>query len=145
MENPSPLKEIKQQFYTYRNGALADTLRKYGDPHRIIFGLDVPQIASIARSLAPGMELATLLWTDRDVRESRLLAAYLFPLEEISLEKALELCSDLRNREEADILAFRLLKRLPYATDLHTSLRNLQQNGPQSYRLAYEALTPHLS
>lgn len=34
--------EIKKEFFTYRNGMLADTLRRYGMPHKVIFGLEVP-------------------------------------------------------------------------------------------------------
>ena len=43
------LKDIKQQFFTYRNGMLADRLREAGDCHKVIFGLNLPQIVDIAR------------------------------------------------------------------------------------------------
>lgn len=121
-EPTNPLKEIKHLFFTYRNGALAETLRRYGDPHKLIFGLDIPRIASIAGNFEPNFELACSLWADRDVRESRILATYLFPLETMEIDNVLELCADIRNQEEADMLAFRLLKRLPYAKELHEKL-----------------------
>lgn len=145
-ESPNQLKEIKHLFFTYRNGALADTLRRYGDPHRHIFGLEIPRIADIARNFNPSMELASTLWTDRDVRESRILATYLFPLEEIEIDKALELCADLRNQEEADMLAFRLLKRLPYAKQLLESL-NSEKIGKADpgFSMAAAALNQHIS
>ena len=111
------VRQIKQQFFAFRNGILADALRKQG-PYEIIFGLQIPQIAEIARSLTPSMELARTLWEDSKVRESRLLATYLFPVEEIDLEKALSLSSEANTVEEADMLAFRLLKRLPFASSL---------------------------
>ncbi|MCM1004708.1 MAG: hypothetical protein NC402_00235 [Prevotella sp.] len=99
----------------YRNGIVADTLRAAGmDCYNVIFGLNVPQLAHIAGTLVPGMTLADALWADRKVRESRLLAAYLFPPEEVSEQKALELMADVQTQEEADMLAFRLLRQLPY-------------------------------
>lgn len=112
------MKEIKHLFFTYRNGAMADTLRRYGMPHKMIFGLEIPRIAEIARGLTPSAELADALWADRDVRESRLLAAYLFPVDSMTEEKALALAAGVRTQEEADMLAFRLFKRLPFAAAL---------------------------
>jgi len=134
------MQAIKHLFFTYRNGAVADTLRRYGTPHRMIFGLDVPRIAEIARGLTPSMELADRLWDDSDVRESRLLATYLFPVDEITEDKAVRLSSECRTQEEADMLAFRLLKRLPYATTLLTRL----QSASDCARAA-TALANHLS
>ncbi|MDE7180926.1 MAG: DNA alkylation repair protein [Muribaculaceae bacterium] len=116
---PELQSSIKHKFFTYRNGIVADALRSGGYPQRMIFGLDVPQIASIARELQTSLDKATLadaaswLWSDSNVRESRLLACYLF--EPIATDEtgALRLASDVRTQEEADMLAFRLLKRLP--------------------------------
>ena len=43
------IQEIKKEFFTFRNGFLADTLRKAGMPYAVIFGLNVPQLGDIAR------------------------------------------------------------------------------------------------
>lgn len=143
------MKEIKHLFFTYRNGAVADTLRRYGIPHKIIFGLDVPRLAEIARGLTPSMELAEKLWADSEVRESRLLAAYLFPPAETDMNLALRLASEVRTREEADMLAFRLFKRLPCAALLLDRLTALSADTDTSardaYALAAAALRPHLA
>ncbi len=111
------IRQIKQQFFAFRNGILADALRKQ-TPYEIIFGLQIPQIAEISRSLTPSMELAERLWEDAKVRESRLLATYLFPIDQVNAEKALKLASEVNTVEEADMLAFRLLKRLSFASSL---------------------------
>ncbi|MDE5807939.1 MAG: hypothetical protein K2H76_07450 [Muribaculaceae bacterium] len=111
------LKDIKQKFFAFRNGILADALRKQTD-YGVIFGLQIPQIAEIARSLDSSLALAQALWDDVKVRESRLLATYLFPVGEIDREKALVLASEVKTVEEADMLAFRLLKRLPDAPQI---------------------------
>lgn len=116
------LKQIKHQFMTYRNGIISDTLRKAGMPYGIIFGLQLPQLSAIAHTLPLSMELACQLWADSNVRESRLLACYLFPVNEITEPQALELGESVQTKEEADILCFRLLRRLPFAETLSLKL-----------------------
>ncbi len=108
---------IKRQFMAYRNGIIADSMRKAGYPYSVIFGLNVPQIAHIARTLTDGESLAPELWRDKGVRESRIMACYLFP-HDITKEEAQKLINDLQTPEEGDMLAFRLLKHLPYAPEL---------------------------
>lgn len=122
------MKEAKHLFMTFRNGIVADTLRNAGMPYRIIFGLQLPQIAETARILRGKLNpeetaiLASELWDDRTVRESRLLACYLFPGETLSLDNARRLAADVQTNEEADVLCFRLLRHLPFASDLAQSL-----------------------
>lgn len=135
------LREVKRLFFTYRNGALADTLRAAGHPCAVIFGLMIPQIADIARSLEPSSELAQRLWDDSGVRESRILATYLFPPEEVTREDALRLASEVRNAEEADMLAFRLLKRLPFAQQLLEEIGTL---GTPMAPYLHRSLSRHL-
>lgn len=142
------MKEIKKLFYTYRNGAVADTLRRYGIPHKIIFGLEIPRIAEISRSLEPSMELAVSLWNDVDVRESRLLATYLFPLDQIDLDTALLLSSQTRTQEESDMLAFRVLKRLSFAPEIAARLEKIaaeERNDDSASARTLSVLKRHLS
>lgn len=136
------LREIKQLFFTYRNGALADTLKSAGHPCAVVFGLMIPQIADIARQQTPSLELAQHLWDDTGVRESRILATYLFPPQEVTREHALRLASEVRNAEEADMLAFRLLKRLPCAPQLLDDIASL---GTPMAPYLHRSLTRHLS
>lgn len=112
------IKEIKNQFYSFRNGIVADSLRKGGLPYKVIFGLQLPQITALSRNYEPDFELASELWNDKEVRESRLLACHLFPKDKINLEQALELASSVSTTEEADILCFRLLRFLPFAEEI---------------------------
>lgn len=136
------LREIKQLFFSYRNGALADTLKGAGHPCAVVFGLMIPQIADIARQQTPSLELAQHLWDDTGVRESRILATYLFPPQEVTREHALRLASEVRNAEEADMLAFRLLKRLPCAPQLLDDIASL---GTPMAPYLHRSLTRHLS
>lgn len=107
---------------TYRNGIISDTLRKAGMPYEIIFGLQLPQLAGIARDIEPSMDLAMQLWDDKKVRESRLLACHLFPADKMTESMVLELAGSVQTKEEADIMCFRLLRRLPFAETLSLKL-----------------------
>ncbi len=135
------LQAIKKDFFTFRNGIVADTLRKAGMPYKVIFGLQIPQIAAIARRQVPSMELADALWEDKEVRESRILATYLFPVSEISGEKAIALLRSVTTPEESDMLAFRLLKRLPFAEEI---LKEIEKDS-QIPEYAVASLRNHLS
>ena len=116
------IREIKKYFFAYRNGVVADALRRSGMPHTMIFGVDLPAISALADQIGHDYELAEELWNDNDVRESRILAAYVFPPEDIDLKRAQQLCDSVRTQEEANILVFRLLRRFPYIHELYCSL-----------------------
>ena len=103
------ISEIKHLFMVYRNGIVADALRKAGMPYDYIFGLQLPQIAQIAKENTPSPELANALWNDHKVRESRLLACYLFP-KEMPVENVIRIIESLQTREEAEILSFKFLR-----------------------------------
>lgn len=112
------LPEIKQLFYSYRNGIIADCLRKAGDPHHVIFGLNLPQLVQIAQVVGLDANLADQLWRNDSSRECRLLAPMVYPRDEFGQSKALEWASSVRCVEEADILCHRLLRHLDYAQSL---------------------------
>lgn len=135
------LSEIKKEFFTFRNGIVADALRKGGMPYSVIFGLQVPQIANISKKLPQSMELADELWSDRNVRESRILAAYIFPPDNLDMEKALSLARDVQTQEEADMLAFRIFKRLPFAAELLNGMKS----DPAVPAEAIKSLENHLN
>lgn len=106
----------------FRNGIVADTLRNAGMPYKIIFGLQLPQLKEISGTLNQDIDLAMELWNDANVRESRLLACYLFPKDKIDEKIASDLAESVQTAEEADILCFRLLRYLPFAPALANRL-----------------------
>lgn len=135
------MKEIKHQFMAYRNGIVSDTLRKAGMPYDVIFGLQLPQLSAIARNYGKDATLADALWADSKVRESRILACYIFPAETMTEERALGLAESVLTHEEADILCFRLLRYLPFADRLALTLA--AADGPLA-RYCGEALRRNL-
>lgn len=116
------IQEIHQRFFGFRNGIVAKTFHDAGAPYKRIFGLQVPQLGEIAREAGTDPELAKKLWEEKDCREARLLACYLFDPQCLAEEDALTLANDIHTREEADIMAWRLLRRLPYAANLPAKL-----------------------
>lgn len=132
------LKEIKQLFFSFRNGLVAEAFRKIDTPYVTVFGLQVPQLAEIARQAGTDHELAIKLWAESGCRESRLLACWLFDCDKITKDDAVRLASEASTREETDILCFRLLRRLSFASELKECLsgyakealiRNLESNA----------------
>ena len=118
---------IRKEFYALRNGMIADVLRKGGLEQKYIFGLQLPQIKEIADRFRPedereAAETARSLWGDRDCREARLLACHLMPPSQTDKAEASRWASDVSSREESDIIAFRLLRYLPYAEDIAVAL-----------------------
>lgn len=134
------LQKLKKEFFAFRNGIVADTLRKHF-PYKIVFGLQVPQLAQIAAHTDKSMALAERLWSERGNRESRLLATYLFPLDELTPDSALKLASEVETSEEADMMVFRVLKRLPFANLI---LQQMEDREDISEYLK-DALRNHLS
>lgn len=107
------MQKVKRRFFAMRNGVIADTIRRAGFSYKIIFGLNLPQIAEIAADFAPDPELAASLWADVRCRESRLLAPMILDPEKLDAGSALALATDVNTTEVADILCHRLLRRRP--------------------------------
>lgn len=108
------LREVKQRFFTFRNGLLADMLRKQCQtPHKLIFGLNLPQIKGIAAEIGTDAQLAEQLWRDADCRESRLLA----PMVQPPCPEVLSWMMEVRSVEEADVVCHSLLRKCPEALE----------------------------
>lgn len=117
MENES-FRNIKQQFFIYRNGIVADKLREAGDTHKIIFGLNLPQITDIAKRQQQSATLAQSLWDNGSTRESRLIAPMLYPQNEFTADIADRWINEVPTTEVADILCHKLLRYMDFAEDL---------------------------
>ena len=121
------LPQIRKEFYALRNGMIADTLRKGGLEQKYIFGLQLPQIKELAERFRPARsdeatDLGRALWNDRECREARLLACHIMPPSAMTTAEAMEWAEGVATREEADILAFRLLRYLTFAEDIATTI-----------------------
>ena len=124
------LREIRREFFAYRNGIIADKLRHAGDPHSIIMGCLLVDVTAIARRSREAIgndpeqlqALAQELWNDTNSRECRLAAPMLYPAPLMSAETALQWCHSVETIEIADNLCHKLLRNLPEADALFRGL-----------------------
>ena len=120
-------KSIRKEFFAHRNGVVADALRHAGDPHQVIMGCQLADVIAIASRYEKSVSLAQTLWEDFQHRECRLAAPMLYPVEEFTMETAIEWCQSMESVEIADVLCHRLLRHLDYAPRLWETLRESQK------------------
>lgn len=120
---------MRKEFFAFRNGIVADTLRKAGDPHSMIMGCLLVDISGIVtrfgESIGDTEQLAAVareLWSDTNSRECRLAAPMLYPAELMTLESALQWCQTVETVEVADNLCHKLLRHIPEADALFRQL-----------------------
>lgn len=123
------LRGIRKEFFAFRNGIIADKLRKAGDPHQMIMGcllVDISGIVSRVRESigdkAQMEAIATELWSDTNSRECRLAAPMLYPAESMTPDLALQWCESVETTEVADNLCHKLLRHLAFADNLFRQL-----------------------
>lgn len=132
MENDA-LRDLKKAFFAYRNGIVADMLRRSGAPYPFIMGCQLTDIITITRNYQPDVALADALWACRNHRECRLAATMLHPAGEMTLEKAQLWCADVQCYEEADVLCHRLLRHIAQAPALLQGLIDNPSNAMSQY------------
>ena len=145
MEIQDTLREIRKEFFAFRNGIVADKLRKAGDPHSMIMGcllVDVVGIAQRARETVGDKgqltAVASELWSDTNSRECRLAAPMLYPAEAMNLEQALQWCRNVETVEIADNLCHKLLRHINDANALFRQL--IAQDKPLVKYTGYRLL-----
>lgn len=143
------VREIRKELFAFRNGIIADKLRKAGDPHTMIMGCLLVDITAIAQrireSISDENELAVIaqeLWNDTNSRECRLAAPMLYPARLMTLALAKEWCNTIETVEIADNLCHKLLRHIKDAEDLMSQL--ITQENPlvkyTGYRLMLNLL-----
>ena len=111
------LREIHRRFRLAMNGVVAASMREKGVGYKVIFGVSISQLKAIASCYEPDRELAEALWKE-DIRESRLLAVYLFPRGEMDRTTAFRWIEEVDVPEVGDVLCMVLLQYLPFASEL---------------------------
>lgn len=141
------MQQLKRKLFALRNGVVADTLRKAGCPHRIIFGLNLPQLNEIAAAMPHTAELAESLRADVNLRESALLAPMIYPVDTLTYDKARDWALSTVWHEDADILCFKLLRHTPYAATLASELCESPDSAPLArytgLRLFFNLISQH--
>ena len=96
MDLHEQLKDIKTQFRLAMNGAVSQSMREKGLVYKLNFGVELPRIKQIAARYEPNHELAQALWKE-DIRECKILATLLQPVETFLPEIADIWVEDIRN------------------------------------------------
>lgn len=117
------LSSIHARFRQLRNGEVVDNLAIQGIKYRLAWGLESYRLREIANEHEPSVELAEALW-EESARESKMLATRLYPIDQMTIDKALAWISVIEYTEIADQICMNLLSRLPFAEQLAEMLLN---------------------
>lgn len=142
----SPLQQVKRRFFALRNGALGEIMRRQGADYKIIFGLNIPQLAEIAEQTPHDAILAQELWDNKTTRESQLLAPMIFPKDQFTIEIARQWANSISTAEVADILCHKLLKHMDYAIEFADELITADRSISRylALRLLFNLLPAHI-
>lgn len=114
MELQEQLKEIKTQLRLSMNGVVSQSMREKGLNYKLNFGVELPRLKEIASQYAKDHELAQALWKE-NIRESKILAGMLQPLDSFFPEIADIWVEDMQYAEIAELTCMNLFQYLPYA------------------------------
>lgn len=114
MELNELLKDIRTQLRLGMNGVVSQSMREKGLVYKLNFGVELPRIKMIAARYEKDHALAQALWKE-DIREFKILAGMLQPIDSFYHEIADIWVEDIRNVEIAELTAMNLFQHLPYA------------------------------
>ena len=101
------------------NGVASRAIRESGLGYKLSYGVELPRLREIAARFAPDRRLALELWQE-NVRECKMLAVMLYPMEDFDADMA-DLWVGSLQPEQADLaglLCMDLLSRASYAAEL---------------------------
>lgn len=112
MEN-SEILDIKKELRAAMNGILSAKMREAGAPYKLVFGVELTRLQSIANEFKPSRTLAQVLWNE-NIRECKLLATMLMPPQEFLPEMADIWVDEIPTAEVAQVLSMHLLCKEPW-------------------------------
>ena len=115
MDTNDTIREIKAQFRLFMNGVASHSMREKGLDYRLNFGIELPRLKEIALGYEKNHSLAGELWKE-NIRECKILATLLQPVETFLPEIADIWVEDIRQPEIAELLCMNLFQYLPYAS-----------------------------
>ena len=111
------IKKIRTDLRLSMNGAVSASMRDKGISYKMNFGVGIPRIKQISEKYKQDKDLADTLWSE-DVRELKILATLLYPVEQFSKEMALRWISEINDQELREQLCKNLLQKLTFADEL---------------------------
>ena len=108
--------DIKKELRASMNGILSARMREAGMPFKLIFGVELPRLQSIAAEFSQDADLAQRLWK-QNIRETRLLAIMLMPADAFTAETSNIWAEEMLTAEEAQVMAMMLLSKTKHAKE----------------------------
>lgn len=108
------IRSIKGDLRLSMNGVVSAAMRERGLVYKLNFGVELPRLKEIASRYTPDHKLACALWKE-EIRECKILAALLQPLENFDSELADVWVEDIRTIEIAELTVMNLFVRLSFA------------------------------
>lgn len=115
METQETIREIKKQFRLFMNGVVSQSMREKGLDYKLNFGIELPRLKEIAAKFDKNHDVAQALWKE-NIRECKILAGLLQPVETFYPEIADIWIEDMRYPEIAELTCMNLFQHLPYAS-----------------------------
>ena len=122
------LRQIRTDLRLSMNGVVSTSMRNKGVNYRMIFGVEIPVINRIAQKYQSDAVLAERLW-EEDVREMKIMATLLYPVDQFRKNKALEWISVIKDQELREQICKNILQRLPYADELVVTTINSKEDN----------------
>ena len=110
------IKDIKGQFRLFMNGVVSQSMREKGLDYKLNFGIELPRLKEIAARYEKNHDVAQALWKE-NIRECKILAGMLQPVETFYPEIADIWVEDMRYPEIAELTCMTLFQELPYASE----------------------------
>ena len=107
------LKKIKSALRTRMNGEISENMSQKGISYELNYGTLLPELKDLSKKYIPNKLLAERLWFLR-IRETMILATYLYPVNEFSFETAQEWLEMFPTQEITEICCFNLFSKLPF-------------------------------
>lgn len=114
MNTDEQIRNIKAQLRLFMNGVVSQSMREKGLTYKLNFGVELPRLKEIAAGYEKDHQLAQALWK-QDIRECKILAGILQPVETFYPEIADIWLEDIRNIEIAEMTVMNLFQHVPYA------------------------------
>ena len=111
------IREIKSKFRLFMNGMVSQSMREKGLDYKLNFGIELPRLREIAARYEKNHEVAQALWKE-NIRECKILAGMLQPVETFYPEIADIWVEDMRYPEIAELTCMSLFQYLPYASEV---------------------------
>lgn len=115
--NQDIARKIRQSFRLLMSGPTSQSMREKGMEYHINWGIALPHLQEMAREYEKDFHVALELWKD-NVRESKLMALMLMPVESFTPDIATVWTESLQTQEIAEMAAMLLFQHLDYAPQL---------------------------